>query len=203
MAYNCANDRLWTMQFVSAGCEALTGYLPEALVGNAVVAYGDLLWAEDAPRLWDDIQAAIGRDAPWTCTYRIVTSKGELRWVWERGVAVKDARGDVRMLEGFIQDVTDQHQAEEMLTAAAAEWRQTFDAMHDSVALLDASGIVRRCNRAATELTGRGYDGVIGRYCYEAFHGAHDFIADCPHHRARQSGHAESATIREGERGCA
>jgi putative nucleotidyltransferase with HDIG domain/PAS domain S-box-containing protein len=200
MAYNCAVDRQWTMLFVSAGCEELTGYPPEALVGNAVVSFGDLVWPEDAAKLWDDIQAAISCDAPWTCTYRIVTAAGEPRWVWERGVAVKSARGAVQMLEGFIQDITDRHEAEGKLTAAATEWRQTFDAMHDSVAVLDASGIVQRCNRAAAELAGRTYDDVIGGHCYEAFHGTHDFAADCPHGRARMSGQTESHILQQGDR---
>ena len=200
MAYNCASDRQWTMRFVSAGCEALTGYQPEELVDNAVVAYGDLVCPEDARQLWDEIQSAIAGDAPWTCTYRIVTAAGELRWVWERGVAVKDASGEVRMLEGFIQDVTDRHEAEEKLTAAAAEWRQTFDAMPDSVAVLDAGGVVQRCNKAATELAGREFDGVVGRHCYEVFHGAHRFIADCPQRRTQVSGQTESSIMWRSER---
>ena len=200
MAYNCANDPQWTMRFVSAGCEALTGYAPQSLVDNALVAYGDLVCPEDAHQLWDEIQSAIAGGTRWTCTYRIVTAGGELRWVWERGVAVKDASGEVRMLEGFIQDVTDQHEAEEKLTAAATEWRQTFDAMPDSVAVLDACGVVQRCNKAATELAGREFDGVVGRHCYEVFHGAHRFIADCPQRRSQVSGQTESSIIRRSER---
>jgi PAS domain S-box-containing protein/putative nucleotidyltransferase with HDIG domain len=200
MAYNCANDRQWTMRFVSAGCETLTGYPAEALVGEAAVSYGSLVWPADGDKLWDDIQEAIARDAPWTCTYRIVTAAGELRWVWERGVAVKAGNGEVRVLEGFIQDVTDQHEAEEKLTAAAAEWRQTFDAMHDSVAVLDATGIVRRCNKATTELAGRAFDAVVGGFCYEAFHSTADFVTDCPHRRAQLSGRTESSVVRQNDR---
>src|SRR4051812_4692862 len=32
MVYRCLNDELWTMEFVSAGSEDLTGYRPEDLI---------------------------------------------------------------------------------------------------------------------------------------------------------------------------
>ena len=201
MAYNCVADSQWTMRFVSAGCEALTGHTPEALIGNAEVAYADLVWPGDRAALRADIEAAIAAGLSWTCTYRIVTAGGETRWVWERGAAAGDtAVAGVRVLEGFIQDITDQHKAEERLTAAALEWRQTFDAMHDSVAVLDAQGVVLRCNKATTELADLGFDRVIGGHCYEAFHGTSGFGSDCPHQRALASGHSESSVLQQGGR---
>ncbi len=202
MAYNCVADDQWTMRFVSAGCEALTGYAPQALLGNAKVSYADLVWADDRAALRADIEAAIAAGATWTCTYRIVTAAGETRWVWERGAAVDSGKAvaGARMLEGFIQDVTDQRKAEERLTAAAREWRQTFDAMHDSVAVLDAQGVVLRCNKATTELAALSFDRVIGAHCFEAFHGTSGFSPDCPHQRALASGHSESSVLQQGDR---
>ncbi len=111
MAYRCASDDQWTIQFVSDGCEALTGYPPEALVGKAVTAYGDIVWPADRATLWTEVQGAIKSGRPWTCPYRIVTASGERRWVWERGGAVQNDDGEV-VLEGFIQDVTAQHESE-------------------------------------------------------------------------------------------
>jgi PAS domain S-box-containing protein/putative nucleotidyltransferase with HDIG domain len=198
MVYRCANDPRWTMQFVSAGCEELTGYAPEALVGNAAIAYADLVHPEDAARLWDDIQAAIAAGGPWTCVYRITTASGEVKWVWERGVAVNV--GDARVLEGFIQDVTSRREVEAKLSAAAAEWRETFDAMPDSVALFDDEGRVVRCNTATTVLTGRGFDDIIGRRCYEVFHDTGDYHESCPQRIAFLSRRSEASVFEQGGR---
>jgi putative nucleotidyltransferase with HDIG domain/PAS domain S-box-containing protein len=202
MAYNCVADERWTMRFVSAGCQSLTGYKPQDLIDNATVSYADLVYGDDRAGLRADIEAAIAAGSSWTCTYRIVSAEGRVRWVWERGEAVDSdgAAAGARVLEGFIQDVTDQREAEERLTDAAIEWRQTFDAMHDSVAVLDAQGVVLRCNKATTELADLGFDRVIGGHCFEAFHGTADFGADCPHQRALVSGHSESSVLQQGDR---
>ena len=55
------------------------------------------------------------------------------------------------------------HKAEESARAASQQWRITFDAISDPVCLLDAAGVVLRCNRAVCELLGRPFQDVIGR----------------------------------------
>src|SRR5690606_28856058 len=35
LVYRCKNDERWTMEFLSDGCEAVTGYPPAALLGDA------------------------------------------------------------------------------------------------------------------------------------------------------------------------
>ncbi len=55
------------------------------------------------------------------------------------------------------------HAAEEAARAAAHQWRTTFDAISDPVCLVDAAGVVLRCNRAVCHLLGRPFAMVIGR----------------------------------------
>jgi PAS domain-containing protein len=43
MAYRCRNDGFWTMEFVSAGCRDLTGYEPDALLGNRVTSFEQII----------------------------------------------------------------------------------------------------------------------------------------------------------------
>ena len=87
--------------------------------------------------------------------------------------------------------------SEERLSAAAAEWSATFDAMNDSVALFDSGGKVLRCNAATAELTGRSYNEIIGRACHEVFHGSEEWHRSCPQLRARVSLRSESAVLEQ------
>ena len=115
LAYRCANDPDWTMQVLSDGCAQVTGYAPQELLGASAPTYGDIILAEDRDRVWDDIQAALARRAPWTITYRILTKDGQTRWVWERGIGTFDEAGALLGLDGFVSDITDLRATEEAL----------------------------------------------------------------------------------------
>jgi PAS domain S-box-containing protein len=112
MAYRCRNDPHWSMEFVSEGVHALTGHRPDKLLSGAVT-YGSLIHAEDRERVWKHVQHAISQDEPFEITYRIAAADGAIKWVWERGSAVRGASGGVMALEGFVTDVTDVHRAQE------------------------------------------------------------------------------------------
>ncbi len=196
MVYRCADDAQWTMEFVSAGGEELTGYRPEELVGNARLAYTDLVVPWHYEGVCRDIQAAIEKHNAWTTSYPIITAMGERKWVWERGVAVLDESGRAIALEGLIVDMTTEREAEEALDLALTEWRQVFDSMDDSVMVLDGDGIVLRANAATIALSGLEMDEIVGARCSEVFRGIRGPQADCPRDRALLSGNAETSCTR-------
>jgi PAS domain S-box-containing protein len=200
MIYRCADDAQWTMEFVSAGAEELTGYKPEELVGNARLAYTDLVVPWHYEGVCRDIQAAIEKHNAWTTSYPIITASGERKWVWERGVAVLDDGGEVQALEGLIIDMTPERETFEALDLALAEWQQVFDAMDDSVMVLDADGVVVRANAATATLTGLRTEAIVGARCCEVFHGLSTAHPDCPRDRALRSGRAETSVIKQDDR---
>lgn len=53
--------------------------------------------------------------------------------------------------------------AETAFRRAAVEWRTTFDAIGDAIFLVDADGIVRRCNRAGGELARQHPRTLVGQ----------------------------------------
>ncbi len=112
MAYRCHNDRDWTMEFVSEGSYRLTGHRPDTLTSR-VVRYGDLIHPDDRERVWAEVQAATAQDLPFEMTYRIAAANGKVKWVWERGCAVRGPDGGVVALEGFITDVTELRRAQD------------------------------------------------------------------------------------------
>jgi PAS domain S-box-containing protein len=116
MAYRCRNDRSWTMEFVSEGCEALTGYKAWELVGNKGRAYADLIAPDDREMVWQVVQEALSGGRPFEIEYRITDAAGREKWVWEKGSGVLAGDGSVKAIEGFITDVTEHKRAEQELT---------------------------------------------------------------------------------------
>jgi len=156
MAYRCRNDREWTMEFVSEGCYALTGYAPPELIANRRVSYGSLIHPEDQQYVWDEVQAALSRHGEFEITYRTRAADRSERWVWERGRGVYDAAGDLVAVEGFIADITDQRRAEEerarlraQLEEQARRMQRLIDTVPDGVLLIDGMGAVLLANPAA------------------------------------------------------
>jgi PAS domain-containing protein len=43
VAYQCRNDKNWTIMYLSEGCFQLTGYNPEDLISNKKLAFADLI----------------------------------------------------------------------------------------------------------------------------------------------------------------
>jgi PAS domain S-box-containing protein len=118
MVYRCRNDADWTMEFVSDGCLALTGYRTDELLSGAQVSYGrEVVHPDDQERVWNEVREAVARGEPFALSYRIVTAHGRQKWVWEQGRAVHKADGSPPALEGFITDVTESRQSERELNA--------------------------------------------------------------------------------------
>src|ERR1700690_1973231 len=88
MAYRCKNDRDWTMEFVSDGCEAVTGYKAIEFVGAGARTYNSLIHPDDQERIWNEVQEALGLGVRYRLTYRILAADGREKWVWEQGVGI-------------------------------------------------------------------------------------------------------------------
>lgn len=117
MAYRCLNDNNWTMQIVSDGVKALTGYTVDALIHDPGRSFVDLIHADDRQQVFDEIQTAVAHKSSFTLIYRLVTAGDDVRWVQEKGQGVFDDDGEVLYLEGFITDITEQHEAQRVKDA--------------------------------------------------------------------------------------
>jgi PAS domain S-box-containing protein len=118
MAYRCTIDHQWTMQFVSPGCCALTGYGMDELENNRTICYGDLIHPADRQAVWQIVQQSMDRHESFRLTYRIRTADDHEKWVWEQGCAVYDATGKPIAMEGFVTDITETKLAEIALQEA-------------------------------------------------------------------------------------
>jgi PAS domain S-box-containing protein len=136
MAYRCRNDTDWTMEFVSDGCEALTGYKATNLAGGSARRYNSLVHPDDRGRVWNEVQEALQRGLPYRLTYRIRTADGREKWVWEQGVGIYSGT-EVEALEGFITDITPQKTAEQARRQIEGQYKLISENTADVIWLWD------------------------------------------------------------------
>ena len=164
MAYRCRNDRDWTMEFVSEGSRALTGYAPAELVGPGSVVFGDLILKEHRDELWRQVQAALAARQAFQLTYRLRRRDGTVAWMSEKGQGLFTPAGDFEALEGFITDITAQRTAEEALRASEEKFEKTFRASPDAISVHEmATGRFVDVNPGMLRLFGYTRGEMVGR----------------------------------------
>jgi PAS domain S-box-containing protein len=121
MVYRCKNDTDWTMEFVSEGSLATTGYTPEQLLGPFAIAYNNVIHPEDQKMVWDIVQTGVRAKQPFRMEYRIISKNSTEKWVYEQGRGVFSESGDLLGLEGFITDITERKQNELLIKEKTEE----------------------------------------------------------------------------------
>jgi diguanylate cyclase (GGDEF)-like protein/PAS domain S-box-containing protein len=116
MAYRCKYDQDWTMEFVSDGCYALTGYKSENLIANRKISYNSIIAPEHREFLWREWERVLLQRKRFQGEYKIITKAGEYKWVLELRQGVYDAEGNIEALEGIVLDISEQKEKEYEIT---------------------------------------------------------------------------------------
>ena len=157
MVYRCRNERGWPMEFVSDGCETLTGYAADELESGAVNWGEEILHPDDREQAWETVQSAVPDGQSFELTYRIRTRDGDVRWCWERGSGVFED-GDLVALEGFITDITEKRRYEQDLE----RYRTLVENVGDPMYILDETGEVVMMNEALATHLGHERADIVG-----------------------------------------
>lgn len=173
IAYRCRNDSKWTMNFISEGCEKLTGYKAEDFIDNKKIDFASIIHPQDRDFVWKIIQEAISKKQHYQLEYRIIDAFGRQRWFWEQGLAVCDKQDNVIALEGFISDISDRKLAGEALQKSRQLYKEqsellngVFDSIPDIMGVQDADRRIIRYNRSGYEFMNCTPDKALGQKCY-------------------------------------
>jgi PAS domain S-box-containing protein len=166
------NDTEGQVRLVNRAFENLTGRSRHAIVGTSVFdLFTDGLrdWRANAVARRDaeagGEPVALGEQETESVIIAADRSLRILRLrsndVWRNGVIIGTIFFGVDVTDSIAAEAAKARLQSQVLSAAE-EWRNTFDSVVSPILIVDAAGTIGRANRAATELTGRTFQELVG-----------------------------------------
>ncbi|MBK6962877.1 MAG: PAS domain S-box protein [Bacteroidales bacterium] len=169
--YRCVNDEDWTMQFVSDGCKAITGYDPDDFIDNKTLSFKNIInpdFVEPIRMKWDEI---LQERKVFKFEYPIMHANGETRWMWEQGQGIFSGKNELLYLEGFITDITERKLIQETIRVSEEKLRTIIETSPDGISITSLDGTVQFVSGRAISML--GYDSVddmLGRNSLDFLH---------------------------------
>jgi PAS domain S-box-containing protein len=129
----CENDFAW--EFISKGITDLAGYKPAKLLQNSSLS---IIHPDDREQVINSLNNAEKTSKAYLINYRIITTKGEIKYVGEKGIFVVDEKG--LKIHGFIMDMTQIKNAHNETVENLQKINSIIKAIPDKIAIYNKSG---------------------------------------------------------------
>ena len=134
-------------------------------VSDAEQEWSRWIHPEDAPRVMAAVQAHFKGKTPFFAEeYRVRCKDGSWLWIADRGIAQRDAHGNVIRMAGSENDITKRKLAEEALRASENHYRELVQNANSAIIRWSRSGTITFFNEYAQEFFGWSADEVIGKH---------------------------------------
>jgi len=121
VAFLWKNEEGWPVEFVSENVENIFGYSVQEFLGEKIF-YSDIIHRDDLERVTGEVTSNSKNKGLQTIAhdpYKIITKKGDIKWVEDKCYIRRDSRGIITHYEGIIYDITErvqtQHEKEMLL----------------------------------------------------------------------------------------
>ncbi|MCD6330456.1 MAG: PAS domain S-box protein, partial [Candidatus Cloacimonetes bacterium] len=146
--------------FTNPAFEAMFGYEQGELIGKSVSVLNTYSPEENA-RFVGDVIEQLKTQGAWFGEVSNIKKDGTPFTTYCR-VSTLEVSGK-QCLISVQEDITERKQAEEALQESSEHWKTTFNAIKDSITILDKDNFIIQCNKSTCKLLGKSEEDIIGK----------------------------------------
>ncbi|MFH2122499.1 MAG: PAS domain S-box protein [Pseudomonadota bacterium] len=171
-AVNGANDGLW--EFIPATSETylsprlkhLLGYEDQELPSLQASVF-DRIHPEDKSRVMEALCGHLEKGTPYNIEYRLRCKNGEYHWFVSRGRAERDEYGQPTRMTGFISDITNRKEVEQVLQRQHETYQDILATIPDGFWLTDLQGRIIDVNDSYCRQSGYTRQELLTMYPFD------------------------------------
>jgi PAS domain S-box-containing protein len=149
--------------FISGRWKDWTGYSPDDFHGDFEILPKSI-HPEDKDKTIQAYTQAHKEKKEYVFEYRVVhKDTGEVRYLRDHGVPVKNEKGEILRFSGIITDITERKQTEEELRNASLYSRGLIETSLDPLVTISQDGKITDINKATEDITGLSRKQLIGK----------------------------------------
>ncbi|HEX5394600.1 MAG TPA: PAS domain S-box protein [Rhodocyclaceae bacterium] len=163
VAFKWRADEGFPVEYVSPNVVERFGYTPEDLT-SGTVPFISILDPLDRPRIEAEVQAHVAaQDAFFEQEYRVKRADGEIRWVYDFTVVIRNAAGLITHFQGHVTDITERKLSEVALKESEEKYRTLLQNIQAAVVVHGADTRIVTSNPRAREILGLSEEQLCGR----------------------------------------
>ena len=157
------------VEYISPAYEQIWGRSIEDLYEN-YAEWAASIYPDDLAYAQESFERIVQTGGGETRQYRIVRPDGNVRWVSDRGFAVKNKKGDVVRIVGIAEDISDRKRTEDALRKSENRYRKVVESMSEGLGIADQEYRFTYVNDKLCEMLGYARDEIIGCPLIEFVH---------------------------------
>lgn len=178
--------------YVNKQLVEMLGYTEGEILGQPFFNFVDGYILNDAKQFFERRKKGI-KDR---YDFRFIKKDSSILWVIVSASPIFDENGKFTGAIGLLTDITERKLMEQSLERSIKEWDSTFNAISDTVCIVDLNGEITRCNDAAKILFKTTCEeDIIGKNCWEILTCPPDRLEVCPILKAKESKKRETLTV--------
>lgn len=186
------NDEKGTILYANQTTNILLGYKLDELLGTPAA---QIIQADYHDILRNDMERVANGEEINPRQIKLICKDGSLLDVEVEGFYVGKGVKN-KYIGAVIRDIS-LDKEKNGVVREKEEWLRTFDSMTDFISVHDTELKVVKANKALYDFLGKPKEEVIGKYCYELFHGQNKPWDNCPHIKAMEFNHSIAEEIND------